>query len=72
MEHLFAVQSATSSVDNLWIEAGRLRQKLTQWGEELPECHKLRTQEDVQKATPHALALHMQWECAKIVLHLPL
>jgi len=72
MEHLFAAEVKSSTPSALWVEAGKLERKLLEWTERLPEDLRFQTQDDLQKAPPHCLTLHMQWECAKIALQLPL
>jgi hypothetical protein len=71
MEHLYAAHMKSLTLALLHVEAEELRQNLAQWGAELPE-HLTLTTHNMNTATPHTVTLHMQWECAKIVLELPL
>ena len=67
LEHMFSANLAS-----LRDEAKKLEQELARWKESLPEYLQITTEEEMRKATPHCLTLRMQWECAKIVLQLPL
>jgi hypothetical protein len=71
MERLFSVNTEKSAA-SLWSEALKLKQQLVSWMNELPDHLKLNSIEEMTKAPPHILTLHMQWECAMIVLHIRL
>jgi hypothetical protein len=73
MERLYAVRKLQASPTvTLWSQARTLEQELLSWAKDLPSYLQLNSQEELANATPHILALHMQWECAMIVLQLPL
>jgi hypothetical protein len=71
MERLYAPNTEKSAI-SLWTEAMKLKQQLISWMQALPSHLQLNSIEEMMKAPPHFLTLHMQWECAMIVLHLRL
>lgn len=72
MERLYAVHNKAVSPTAIWSEARSLEKELLAWENDLPLQLRLDSQEAISRAPPHLLTLHMQKECAVIVLQLPL